>query len=279
MKEKLLGLLIVVLLLTIVFSGCLTNNSENNFNDGITVEQIKEKVLETTGNITFYKYLYYLNTTQEKTKNQTGEIITGLQSTMIKTGNVDKQNKELKAEEKEKDYCHIEGADYIETNTSCFRWEDNKTYYYINNETFYEKTEADNNITWKTYEVKNDSSRFISDNTDTWLQFSQLERQVFFFFNVTWANIILLPDEMIDGTECFVLSVTNIPNYIREYKTIKYWISKDDYSLKKAYLKQTFEDTILFETNDSLDTIWEEDIIFYDYNIPVNIELPEDGLS
>jgi hypothetical protein len=258
MKNEVLSIIFAFLILTITLSGCL---------EDITADEIKIKFLQTIEDVTSYKYS--TNTTIHQTiiiESQTN--ITEI--TTIQKGEVDKSNKQLKQE------YDIQSSDESEQQYSI-------TYLIDNIE--YIGTGSKDNITW--------SHQFLYSNM-TWIVYSLLEQMALYLsdsdFDIGDIKITRLPDEVVEDVDCYVLLLTSVSNQSAESSTlnrsgyryqkieIKYWIAKEDYLLIRTKSGTTYDSTGFYSWKGNRSIMISETCVeFYDYNIPVTIELPPDA--
>lgn len=259
-----------VLLIMLVLSGCTTQQ-------GDITDDIKTNFLQAIEDVTCYKFSTDMTITMSIT-NESGTTTTTTDS--IQNGIVDILNTNLV----------VEG-----TSTNAETYEIQNTIYYIVDGIIYSGTEdAEGNITW----TSNDPSLMGEDTAlYTWYSQSQLEGQAHQILEI--ADVEQLNDETIDGVECYVIKVT--PNFeetesddnpyglpapesgladMFQDMDIRYWISKEDNLLIKAYTKISFDMSWMYAYIGGFDSVLmvqEMEQSFYDYNIPVSIELPPEA--
>jgi hypothetical protein len=140
---------------------------------------------------------------------------------------------------------------------------------------------------------------------DMWEQQSQVKQQIEFL--KTAVKVRSLPDEAVDGTNCYVfevvpslealgellsqqssvigmdLSQLELADLFKEMR-IKEWIAQDSYQVLKSevYMQMQIEPADVGATSADFDTMVIDMNIamkLYDYNQPVSIELPDGALD
>jgi len=254
MKKELVTIGITTILFAIAFSGCVEKNT-------VTAEEIKERFLQASKSVTSYKCsssgTYAMTTIKESTS--TKEFL------LVQSGEVDNLNKKIKQ--------------YYNT-TSEGSNEEHVIFYMVDNVSYY-GNQTNGNTTW--------TSSYAG--SEMWNASSLLETLTIILENgtVQFNNTELkrLSDEKVENVDCYILQFTGFQNqsattsnaYSRIEYDIKYWIAKDTNLLKKSYLKSTIDQTGVYSfggANRSIAT-GEMETIFYDYNVPLNIELPPEA--
>jgi L-fucose mutarotase/ribose pyranase (RbsD/FucU family) len=257
MKAKLLSVLIVILLLSILFSGCTEEKIADDA--ATTAEEIKERFLQALKNVESYKYS--ANAIYEMTSID--ESVNTTEQSMVITGEIDVLNKIAKQ------YMNITSEDLNQS----------LTVYLVDNVT-YTGTQTNGNITW----------RIDMLTLGAFLGYSLLEQMSMFLENETLFDdgdieLRRLSDETFENKDCYILQMTLFQNqssntsntYSTMEYNIRYWIAKDSSLLKKSYIKVTIDQTGSYLFGDYLSITTEMEILFYDYNIPINIELPHEA--
>jgi hypothetical protein len=138
-----------------------------------------------------------------------------------------------------------------------------------------------------------------------WEQQSQIEQQIEFL--KTAVKVKSLPDEAVDGTDCYVfeavpsvealgellsqqtsiigmdLSQLNLADLLKEMR-VKEWIAQDSYQVLRSevYLRLQMKPADVGATSADFDTMVIDMTMatkLYDYNQPVSIELPDEALD
>jgi len=265
MKKQLTILGIVILLLIVGFSGCFENQRES-FKE-LSVEQIKTNFVNAVKNVNSYKCISN-NSIIKSVYN--GSKINTTETQGFSNYSVDISNNMLKDE-----------GEYTTVGTS----EKYQIKIYLLDDLQYTGTGAEGNLSWEKKNYSN-SHPFAEEN---WMLFSPLEfvTEEMKAKNVTWER---LGDEILDGTPYYVLqniSTTNNSNathsgYDFSEWQQRYWIDKTNYSLHKYMRTQILDDTgyyFIGKEGDRRYLINEIEVTFYDYNIPVTIELPQEALQ
>ena len=257
--KKQLTVGIFILLITVGISGCVEE-------DVITVDEIKEKFLQTIEDVLSYKYSANVTVTTTII-NETGTNKTVTEA--IQNGEVDIANKKLKQDT---------------TSATIGSSEEQHLIIYIINNIAYTGTESQGCIRWSSYNTSHTNA------TMTWIAHSALEGQALYLKgdleNTTTKR---LADEVVGSLDCYVLYLTAFVNQSGEdsgsyplpgnmsYEyEFKYWIAKDNYFLIKMHSKTTSDMNgwFAFGGADRTITVSEMNLDFYDYNISVIVERP-----
>jgi hypothetical protein len=254
MKKEILTVGIIALLLTIAFSGCVEENT-------VTAEEIKERFLQAVEGVTSYRYSSdsAVTMTTIKESTNTKEFL------IVQTGEVDNLNKKIKQ--------------YGNT-TSEGSNEEHVIFYMVDNISYY-GNQTNGNTTWRSSMI----------GSEMWNVYSYLEQITAGLENGTGqfnnTELKRLSDETVENVDCYILRFTGFQNqssttingysYI-EYD-IKYWIAKDTNLLKKSNIKSTIDQSGIYSFGDANRSIVtaEMETFFYDYNVPLNIELPPEA--
>ena len=264
------------------------------FQENISAEKIIDNFVDSASKIETYKY----KVKGTVTRTSDGDFDHGIGDPYIMYGQVDIVNKA---------YNGWINGNYINETLEKEKYE--LSYYVENNTYFYSR----DNITWDCISHNYNPGNNIqlggySDNdySKHWYSLSHLERLA---TNVIRnASFERLEDDYLDGVECFIIIVNPETNnlslsgwgtgdllfpytysnrsYMDEFSDeyeieIKYWIDKENYLLKKAIIKADYNYEYTSQLNKSKPPIsykfsynHENEIIFYDYNIPLLIEQP-----
>jgi hypothetical protein len=261
MKREMIILGVGLLLLITAFSGCIQEN--------VTAKEITENMLQAIEDVSSYKYSADVNVIQTMI-NESGTNIT--ESDAIQNGEVDLANKKLKQDNT-----------FTTTGTS----DEQHWSIYLIDDIQYTGTESDGNITWESLNTS------FTNASMTWIAYSALEGQTMFLENTLIdADVERLSDDVLDGVDCYVLYLSYIENQSGDsygfdapsgnssYELeVTYWIAKDTYLLIKSYQKLTMDMSgwYAFGGGDRSITASEMDVRYYDYNVPVVIELPPEA--
>ncbi len=254
--KKLLTMWIIAILFVISFSGCVEE-------DVITAVEIKERFLQALENVTSYKYSSNANATMTTIKKSTNTT----EYSIVTTGEIDVLNKRVKQ------YMNTTSEDSNETHLIV---------YLIDNITYY-GNQTDGNTTWT-------SSIW---GSEFFYAYSLLEQITMFLEDETLLNNISnmelkrLSDEKFENVDCYILQFTGFRNqsstisnaYNYAGYDIKYWIAKNTNLLKKSIYRLINDLTGVYSfggANRSIITS-EMELLFYDYNVPLNIELPPEA--
>ena len=264
MKKGISAIILTFLLIIIFFSGCFENDDENT---ELTANQIIADLIAANNNINSYKY------TSDSTHsitifNNSDTNITNY--SVLVAVSIDVSNHSLK---------YLE--DIINTETS----EKNQRYIYLLDEFEYRGTGTNDNITWEIYPL------YESTTEAFWFTFSPLEKS-----EERWSGFIenntfeRLEDDIFEGKEYYVLGGVLTTNYTNEAHLgydlcewqYKYWIDKTTNLIYKQNKTQILDETDYYFDGDWGDReliINEYEINYYDYNIPITIEIPEEALG
>lgn len=264
MKKQILIVGINLIIIIGILSGCTTS-------DGVAAEGIIENFIKAVDEVDSYKYSGSGTTTQITT-NDTSTSTEEQTYTIV--AEVDISNKEYKVET---DISYtLEGIP----------GELSIPYYYVN-DTLYTGMNYSGNMTWMSW-----------GSSNNWYAYSLLERQLLFISS--GVEFERLDDAVVQGTDCYVVDVkpdvgnlqltssntdflfpTGISDENFIEVIIKYWINKDTKLLKRAYIKSSYNVTSSLIVEDGNEQIYthETDLLFYDYNVPVSVELPPEALE
>jgi len=290
MKRKTIaGLIAVVALVAVaMFAGCVEEEQ-------LSTAEIKEMVLATAESIDTYKF--DMNMTQKMLiSNETGEM----EMTTLSTGNgvVDNLNKKMKLgmTMTMKMPEEVEMPDTMEMKMDM---------YFINN-TIYSKMDMgipEMPAQWTKMEMP-------EGYEESWESQNQVDQQRE-LLNV--SEVELLEDEKVNDVDCYVLKLTpdiekywdimmkqegmselmqnlqqnvsfDIGEMIKEM-SLEYWIAKDTKFPMKTEMQikmvMSSEDLNIPETEEEFTMTVDQrtDMVFYDYNKPVTIELPKEAES
>lgn len=259
-KMIIIGMIVGIMLI----SGCTSTQD-------VTAETIKDNMLQAIEEVASYKYSADVTATITMI-NESGTNVT--ETVATQNGEVDIMNKKLK-------------QDNIATTTGIAAGQ--HWIIYLVNSIQYYGIESDGNITWTSQNTS------YTNESMAWISYSALDMQTFYFEGY-YENTTLerLSDEVSEGIDCYVLYLTSSQNqsgedsdtfpylgYASYEYEFKYWISKDTYSLIKTQSKVTADMSgwYTFGDADRSITTSEMVIIFYDYNVPVTIEVPSEALE
>jgi len=258
MKKELLVASICMLFLIISFSGCVE--------ESVTAEEVKNMFLQALEEINSYKHSSD-STITATTINDTETNTTAMMH--IATGEVDILNKKLKQ--------------FFDITYAGESKEEHMIVYIVDNVTYY-GNRTNGNITWTI-------SHFF--RSEVWNLYSQLEQLTIYLENETEiynnSELKILSDETFENVDCYVLQfkVTNnqssdysqIGGYYYVEMDVKYWISKDDNLLKKCRIASTSDSsgTYSFGDGNRFISVSEMEVLFYDYNVPLNIVVPDEA--
>ena len=262
MKKQLMIVGITLVLIAINLIGCITS-------EVVTTDEIKENFFQAIEDVTSYKYSADVTATHTII-NESGTNIT--ETDAIQNGIVDIANKKLR-------------QNNIGTTTGVSE-EQCWTVYIIDNILYssYSNKKQEGETEWSTNNISH------TNDDMTWKGYSALELLVLYLENEL-KNVKLeqLADEVDEGTDCHVLYLTAFENQSGEGSDmspifgnasyeyeIKYWIAKDTYFLIRAQSRTTSDMSgwFAFGEADRSITVSEMDILYYDYNVPVTIDLP-----
>lgn len=258
--------IIGLLMGTTLFLGC-TEETSNAI-------KIKTDLIEAIQSLNSYKLSSDMTMDMTIT-NSSGTITQGTLMTL--TGEIDIEYQKLK----------------IESITTSAESGEIFLYYYIVDGIMYGGQEIGGEVTW----TSQDLSLTGEENLlNTWYSQSQLEGQINQVLDN--ADVRQLDDESVNGDDCFVLKV--IPNFESEQANpygiqisddpsgmfqemdVKYWISKDTNLLVKAYTKMIMDMSWMFALfGGEIDSvIYDMEITqtYYDFNVPVTIEVPAEAI-
>lgn len=264
MKKQFVIVGITLVLICVGFAGCISSEE-------ITAEEIKANFLQAIEEVTSYKYSEDVTGTST-TINESGTNIT--ETVATQNGEVDIANKKLK-------------QDNAGTTTG-LSYERHWIVYIVDN-ILYSGSETDGNMTWTSTDTSYLNASMM------WAAYSALGTMSLYLEGVLENSTIeRLDDEMVEGVDCYVLYLTAFQNISGggsdmfpisgnasyEYE-LNYWIAKDTYFLIKVQFNSTSDMSGLyaFGEADRMIIVAEMDIVFYDYNVPVIIELPPEVIE
>jgi hypothetical protein len=269
MKKQIIIVGIIVLLVTIELSGCVKEETVK----AVTIEDIKERFLQAVENVTSYKFSVdgtYNSTRIKKSNNST------VQYASI-SGEIDVLNKRVRT-------YNNGSSDSGEKSYFIFYLVDNMSYF---------GNQADGNWTWENWSSHLEPQQVWNANSYLELFSNALENETAWnSYNVTLEQ---LSDEKVGDVDCYVLqfigfkneslnySISKTSGYTTGYSyketDIEYMIAKDTFQLRKILYNTTSdENTINSYGNVSryINTI-DDEMFFYDYNVPLSIELPPEA--
>jgi len=286
-RKTIAGVIVVVALVAVaMFAGCIEE-------ERMSTAEIKAMALATAENID--TYTFDMNMTQKRLiSNETGEV----EMTTLSTGNgvVDNLNKKMKLGMT----MTMEMPDEAKMPET---GEMKRDMYFINN-TLYTKMDMgipEKPAQWTKMEMPEGYEEF-------WESQNQVDQQME-LLNV--SEVELLEDEKVNDVDCYVLKLTpdiekywdimmkqggmselmqslrqndsfDIGEMIKEM-SLKYWIAKDTkFPMKtEMQIKMTMNSADIPETEEEFTMTIDQrtDMVFYDYNEPVTIELPKEAES
>ena len=254
----------------------------------ITAEQIKEEMIEATGDVKTCQFDMFMTTDMTIT-NETGEVA-NMTMTYDGIGVVDSENKAMKME-MNMSMGIPEGPFGMEMEM-----------YLINNTSYMKMSGIPGvPVMWMKQEIP--------ELEEYWAAQNQVEQQREI---MNASEVELLGEEKVDGIDCYILSITpdmekywetmmkgpgmsgmmdisNVSSDMFKEMSIKDWIAKDTYFPMKTEMQMkmvmvmTEENIPVPEAEEpfeiTMDMDIDIDILFYDYNEPVSIELPEEAES
>jgi len=290
-RKNIAGLIVIVAIVAIaILAGCVDDEQVS-----VSTAEIKEMVLATAGKINTYQF--DMDMTQKTLiSNETGET----EMAMTSTGNgvVDNINKKMKLEMT----MTMELPEEAKTPETT---EMKMDMYFINN-TMYTKMDMgmpEMPAQWTKMEMP-------EGYEELWESQNQIDQQME-LLNV--SKVELLEDEKVNDMDCYVLKLTpdiekywqtvmkqkglselmqslgqndsfDIGKLIKEM-SLKYWIAKDTkFPMKtEMHIKMVMssEDLNIPGTEEKFTMTMDQrtNMVFYDYNTPVMIELPEEAES
>lgn len=261
--KKWLKIIPAVLIVTVILtSGCITS-------DGVTAAKIKADMLQSTEEIESYKFSTTITSTSTMTGDSDG---INMETSSTGEGSADLVNKKLMMEQTT-EVTSMLGQEPVE-GTSAIYFIDDILYMGIENM-------ALGSVEWL---KKNNTGT-------TWDSYDQMEMQAVL---LEVSEVERLDDEVVNGIDCYVLRI--IPDLEKYYEImmnqqgqdtstippgtdfseliegwmVKQWIAKDTNYFIKTYNKMTMH---IF----TMSLTYETEILYSDYNSPVNIELPADA--
>ncbi len=266
MKINIVAIILIIFIIVSVFSGCFDNESTTL----LTTNEIKDQFLHAVKTVTSYKYMGITNTIYTSTID--GTESTAMIGDLSIACTTDTINKKMD--------INITGdVEYMVESLANYSGEYTENYYYEGND-FY--TPWIGNNTWHPWGGENQ-----------WYSYAILESQSDFI--IQNSTLEKMDDETIDGDDCYVLNLNTPPEalflessssnfvfsqggYPNRYLeiVIKYWISKDNNLLKKAYFKTLVNSTGFMShiPGDNQISLSELEVSFYDYNEPVIVQPP-----
>lgn len=233
------------------------------FQDEPNAEEIKGRFIDSVGSVEFYKYTINIRTIRS-TENISGVNISD--SNITSTGKIDILNKKLSVEHKLKEDS-LQNQDFIFIN-------------YYEDEIFY--------YPW------GENKWYSSELSNNWYVYSYIERLAYFLLED--AVLEKLQDEKIKNNYCYVLNIkpvfknvqltnasgdslfgSGLPEKSYENLTLKCWFDKDDYLLKRFFVKYDVDISSFYYDDENITNViqsYDIDIQFYDYNKPITIIAP-----
>lgn len=251
-----------VLIVVIITVGCISQES------AVTAAQIKINALQSVEDVRTYKFSVS-GTMQYTTSNITGSFLTNGSS--IQNGVIDIANNRFKVES---------------TMVIPGRETDKGAIYFID-DVLYFMTETQGYLSWIKQNITLDSK--------SWTSYTQI-------MNATelleMSDVARLDDEIINGVDCYVLKLEpelekyyeimmnqsggsgssvvqnfDISDMIEEW-TVKCWVAKTSNLIMKMYMQIVLNFSFFGQ---SFKQSMENEIIFYDYNVDVTIEVPTEA--
>jgi len=250
MKKELLALLICMLFLITSFSGCVEESA--------TAEEVKDMFLQALEEINSYKYssdgvvtFSSINSSETNTTN----------GTLTMMGEVDILNKKIK---QFNNLTNIEASEETHLIT------------YVSDNVTYVGNKINGNISWQ-----------MLPPGDVWNVYSIIESHASYLENGTSeynnSELKLLSDETFENVDCYVLQFKGNQNqsasdfsvgYQYAELDVKYWISKNDNLLKKCHMESIYDSSGFIGRTLITSEI---EMLFYDYNVPLNIVVPDEA--
>jgi hypothetical protein len=268
MEKKVMGISVTILIIVVTLCGCFENN--NGLSGELSINQIKTNFINAfNNNISSYKCDITNNV--NVTINNAEETLNfeDLSNTSLL---VDISNHNLK---QEIDYLNV-GED-----------ENDKRIVYIIDNFKYTGDGKEGNLSWEYDELSPQFAEIMWNITSPLDQFAEVttNRIMGQDTNMTWKR---LKDESFNNMTYYVLLSELIENnsdplytgynHGEIYHTL--WIDKTNFFLYKVKLNQIHDKTGSYAGIDDRRYLIGEDIFtFYDYNIPVNIELPPEVIQ
>lgn len=253
MGRNVLIVALMVLLLISYLSGCVEKRvgEEVSETSVLTAADIKSSFLNAVKTVVSYKYSIN-GTVHTVTSNSSGNFTEN--QFLVQKGFVNISSRRLMIDQEYNGH----------------------TIYYLVDNVLYEGDEnGEGNISWSSHDMR---KLYLDPTNQSWIAFSQLERQAYFVLNQS-HHVIRLDDEVVGNVSCYVLnaSLDFGPNVSVKWDAIRYWLSKEDYLLVRAYLKVTWSLSNSTDVNESsVVEVQEMNLFFYGYNKPVEIKLPDE---
>jgi len=256
-KEKNLFYSLFLMIAIIIFLSVFIFQSEPN------AEEIKDRFIDSVGNLKSYKFLS--NTRIIRTT----ENITGVNSTkgnLITTVKIDMS----------KNKFFIDSSLVLDTPNN----QNSSITYYYEDKIFY--------LPWGENKWRS------SDLENNWYGYSFVERLAYFLLED--ANLEKLENEKIDGKDCYVLNIkpkfenihlnkatgdllfeSSISEESYDNLTMKCWIDKNDFYLKKILVNYDLDISSFYKNDENITNViqsYDIDIQLYDYNKAITISAP-----
>jgi hypothetical protein len=253
----------IILIAAIILPGFL-------FLDGVSAAEIKSWALNTYPQVS--SYLFSIN--MKMTTSTSGISGGSFKTIMTGSGAVDNVNQKL---------MMVTSTEIPEQGTATMS-------FYILNNILYMFNSVSCTDCW----MKLNLSEF--ENMYSWSSYDQMQMQVDL---LNFAKVERLPDESVDGKDCYVLKI--IPDIDKFFETMMAQQGVSTELSETTFLSDMMDDyTIKIYTEKSTDYIiksyqelsmdmsfggmsmsmdMQNSIVFSDYNQPVNINLPEDALN
>jgi len=266
MEKKAIGISVAVLLIVVTLCGCFGNNE---LPEELSIDQIKTNFINAVNNVSSYK----CNLTGKLTdtifngaETNVNEKLSNMNlSVDISNHNLEQESELLTVGEDEKDITIVYMLDNFK----------------------YNGRGKEGNLSWETEELSPSLAEVF------WNMLSCLElfaeqmanEMLDQDFKITWKR---LKDESFNNQTYYVLQKGQITNYTNATRTgynlneiyHTFWIDKTNYFLYKVKLNQILDVTGWYAGEEDRRYLMSEDIFtFYDYNIPVSIELPPEVIQ
>jgi len=265
MKIKIICIIISILLLSFTFSGCFENDNKPTVDS--LLDQIKTNFINFFNNVTSYKF------------NKTGGIRIIVVDGAVTEDSVTISNTTMVAN------ISDQSLKIISSYTNPALKLNSTLMIYIKDNYKYSGEGEKGNITWEIDEL---NPALIASN---WIIYSNLDQYVDQMTNeipqkdtdITWKS---LEDETLDNETFYVLQREHIVNNTNQnypgfdlYKLYHTFLfNKTDYRLYKVKVDIQHDIRGAYYTGgiDQRYVIGQDIFTFYDYNVPVNIELPSE---
>lgn len=264
MKKKVIGLMITILLISFTFSGCFENDSKPPIDT--LLDQIKTNFINFYNNVSSYKF------------NKTGGIrIIVIDGGIVTEDSVTISNATMNAD------ISKQSLKIVSNYTNPYQNLNSSLIIYIKDNYKYTGKGEEGNISWEIDELTQVSA------ASNWIIYSNLDQYVDQMINeipqkqsdITWIH---LEDEILDNDTFYVLQREHVinntdPNYAGYdlYKLYhKFLFNKTNYKLYKVKVDIMNDIRGDYYTGgyDQRYVVGQDIFTFYDYNVPVNIELP-----